>query len=454
MAADCVDRACDLAYQISIALDVPGDKVAIYSTNRFRVLPSPSLRDCIVHPLKAPELDTIRTRLLAVQKSASKSCDGTYRLPRDLKDVIHSITTDFLNSAPESGPRCPYHIFILSPKSLGDLQQGDYQATALYHHVSPWNDVLRPGGKRMSSEDIDIGLHHHASGLNHIHPWTDLHTLMQFARSHNAVGQLRNMTVQIESRSGCQIETRIGPMEAVLLESGQVLSILLQVRVPKVESTKNLGDERFAKGDVRANTFATSDYLIVDLEEFLGDTSTELFTVKVRYEHSLFPANSKICIRETCKLRRSLAGSQWSLPPTSRNAITREGDEPIILPKQNHTRKRQKVRTPERDAPQFCYSEHRPKLCSTESIRLSSESPIDSQIQHSPDKARKIWQHMRKESSSWRGRNRSSGESLEALAMNDHEMYRIKNTAVRNKRSLGASTLRSLRQDIQMAEGQ
>ncbi|KAF2233134.1 hypothetical protein EV356DRAFT_503975 [Viridothelium virens] len=85
---------------------------------------------------------------------------------------------------------------------------------------------------------------------------------------------------------------------------------------------------------------------------------------------------------------------------------------------------------------------------SMKSMRYSSESPNGSPIRTSPDKARKIWQHMRKASKSGRRNDRDSCESINSLGSNEVELCRIRRMALKNKRSLGTSTLWSLRQEI------
>ena len=449
---ECLSRACTLAYEITLDLDAPGDKIAVYSTSRFRVYPPPSPRNCVVHPLKAPDLDAIRHGLLVVQRSAQRTSGETPSDCVDVKKTIQEIVTGSLRSAADIDPHCPHHIVVLSPKSREDLQQNDYPATTVYHYISPWNDDLRIDNAGKCTDVLATELHQDTSNLAHMHPWTDLRVMMQLARLYNGLGQLRNVTVQVQPRSGCKIETKYGPVATSSLEAGQTLSMLMQLRVPRATPLDNSWHERKARYDGLANTIATSDDIIVDLQEFLGDVTTELFAVKVRYQHSLFPANNRISIRETCRVRRSVAASDWSLPiATSMSSITIR-DNQVPLQNESHGHEKQTLGIPNGNATENCHSKRRQKSCSMDSVRLSSESPIDPQIGHSPDKARKIWQHMRKESRSGRGQDSSSCESLAMLASDDSELCHIKKTAIKNKRSLGASTLRGFRQDMETSE--
>ncbi|TKA72612.1 hypothetical protein B0A49_07173 [Cryomyces minteri] len=81
---------------------------------------------------------------------------------------------------------------------------------------------------------------------------------------------------------------------------------------------------------------------------------------------------------------------------------------------------------------------------SSTSVSAPPPSPLRAAAAHdsSPDTARKIWQHMRQSSRSKRRQAQGSTDSLSKLEADD-QLREIRRTALLNKRSVGADTLRS-----------
>ncbi|KAL9070236.1 MAG: hypothetical protein Q9157_005885 [Trypethelium eluteriae] len=508
-----LSKSCQLAYQIALALDVPGDKLSIYYTTRFAGAALPFRRDYLLYPFEDPNLQIVQDRLLAMQRTTSKTSTGTRADSRGVQRAFQKIISNFLNIATEHGSLSPRHAFFLSPESLESLQQNARPAEMIYHHISPWNDNLRIGPTEEPPELIFAKLQQHTFNRETIQPCTDLQNIIRFARMHDGFGQLQNLTVQLEERGDCEIKTTIGPLAHHLLGAGQLFSILAQVKVPRLAALQSARTEKCSGRDEQAWALRNSDHLIADLEEFLGETTTELFTAHVGYRHSLFPADSEICIRKTCRVRRSVAESDWSLPLSyiqgrpsqfmsqdctdstnlplrfqhcqktpdgnpndrrpettspervtignsgtgseTRNILSNspmEEDEPSRrTPVETYMYKQDSLNTISTDTSQFGQNEDPHDLHSMKSMksmRYSSESPNGSPIRTSPDKARKIWQHMRKASKSGRRNDRDSCESINSLGSNEVELCRIRRMALKNKRSLGTSTLWSLRQEI------
>ena len=508
--SDCLKRASNLAYTIARRLDVAGDKLAIYSTFRTGIGPLRPRRSRTLHPYRAPDLDTARARLVDMQKAANRKTNTRCKEVEAMTKAVSEITADTLEKAAQNGIVSPQHVFLLTPRPLEVLQQIRCTAKLVYHHVSPWNDFLRVDDTANPLE-LTAKAQQSAFQSSYVHPWTDLQTMIRFARTFDRLGHLQNMSVHVEANNGCEIETAHGPMTSITLDAGQALSILVQAKVLPDTVSENSRSTSLAGDVTSTESSMTLNHIIADLEEFLGDTTTELFTVKVRYEHSLFPAGSEIHIQKTCTLRRSLAQSEWSLPrartsgtysPLLNSGCTENARSSPVLThdketaRQNldaslpgtrlseHARainnelaqntlikgspveqgrsygktsnecptpKESELGTLDADASRKSYDEHQ-ELRSMDSKETLSESPNSSYIRNSPDKARKIWQHMRKESRSQRQINRSSCESLDLKESNESGLCRIKRMAVRNKRSIGASTLQSLRREIKSSE--
>ncbi|KAL9089643.1 MAG: hypothetical protein Q9165_005675 [Trypethelium subeluteriae] len=513
VANECLESSCQLAYQIALALDVPGDKLAIYYTTRFFVATLPFRRDLLLYPFKEPDLQIVQDRLAAMQRTTNKTSAGARGDSRDVQKAFQKITGNFVKNTTERGSLSPRHAFYLSPECPKFSQQNARAAEIIFHHVSPWNDIRRMCATEEPPERVAAKLQQYTFNIQTLQPCTDLQNTIRFARMHDGFGQLQNLTVQLEPRGACEIKTTFGPMAYNSLGAGQLLSIFAQVKVPRFAAAQSARGGKCLGRDEQTGTLRKSDHLIADLEEFLGETTTELFTAHVDYGHSLFPADSEICIRKTCRVRRSVAESDWSLPLSYSQARSSQfmsqdcTDSTNVLLQSQHCRKfpisnpndwwpattspertvvsdsetgsgtgnilsnlptgedrlrrhapdgasmykQDSLNTINTEASQKDQDEDRHEshsVKSMKSMRHSSESPNGSLIQTSPDKARKIWQHMRKASRSSRRNDRSSYESLNSIGSNEVELCRIRRMALKNKRSLGTSTLWSLRQEI------
>ncbi|KAI9691962.1 MAG: hypothetical protein M1820_009670 [Bogoriella megaspora] len=240
----------------------------------------------------------------------------------------------------------------------------------------------------------------------------------------------------------------------------------------------------------------SADSLIAELEAFLGATMTDLFSVEVRYRHPMLPASNKVWLQKTCSIRRTSAECDWSLPEAvfgdpRNNAFEESVRNPAhYSPRHDHLHRDVKIEASETHSPEKEHGARRPTLdckaqlhhstetcaatnrsfvpnsrpnSASESLeRISaedtyftpnatptrSETPssfdrMRAQTADSNDKARKIWQSMRRESRSWSREDTRCHENLSPQSL-DARLKDIKRNAVRNKRSLGASTLRSM----------
>lgn len=251
--------------------------------------------------------------------------------------------------------------------------------------------------------------------------------------------------------------------------------ILAKMRLPALTTFV------FAGGKRRG----TSEELIEDLENQLGNCSTPYLTIRLTYEHTGL-SNSSCVINPDCGLSthttvlrteatatiRRTPNSDWaprnvrtspntliSLIEThytgdeARDAIRKLAEERVKLPR---------ARRGDGPSPQEGSSEETVKAAYITSLEagrdhrepLKSVHPADTVSEIDP--ARKIWTEMRRTSRSRHHRKSLSEGTYAAPGHNcspgrissrgtmDEERNRIKQVALRNKRSVGADTLRSI----------
>jgi hypothetical protein len=281
------------------------------------------------------------------------------------------------------------------------------------------------------------------------------------------------------------------PQEIQTLCAGEKHLILVKLRLSRV-----------TKADSHIRESSTSEELIADLESHLGDVISSYLTVRLTYMHSGFINRdahvvysgsslsshvTKIQTQSSAFIKRLNLQSAWS-PHSSRivdgpleiNPLIRlveiyySGEKAITALQKL---KNDKVKVPlarrlvglnhgttEETIPSGIETGIMARIDSAVSMAISTSS--HSQSENSEwnssseiDPARKIWSEMRKTSKGHYHRRKSvsaqklrriddaddcSPSRLSSIVTVDDERARIRDTALRNKRSVGADTLRSI----------
>ena len=327
-----------------------------------------------------------------------------------------------------------------------------------------------------------------------------LQTLIQHARSGKVLEALTDVNLEVEAGPDCLIETMLGKDELAVLQPGEVHSVVVSVRAKKPKAA-----EAWLTGPVPSLNVGE---LFGELERMLlGFTFTRILTARLSYKHPMLPSNTTCHITETCEVRRFITApgeSIMSRRPASlletENRVTvhqrlayyyvtqldlqgalsalgkiiGDGDGRIACPgyvallmkeKKFQARAAQRLSildSPQKPAqPSKKVENHRPVswITNAQDAHLSNKVHLldvgpktiaarnnrhaNSEIQ--PDAARRIWSDMRlrsKPNGSPVGRRAASSQAEE-------ERSRVlREEALRNKRSIGADTLRSLSDNV------
>lgn len=195
------------------------------------------------------------------------------------------------------------------------------------------------------------------------------------------------------------------------------------------------------------------DELCSEIESMLGDSTTEVFAVKIKYCHPGFPSDTSMILRKVCAMQSSNARENVDLARSSANKALVEQGESIPTPAAGLTA----VGTPPAD-------------CQRGGVHIHSRDPGQSPLRypghgtvlvpalsgllvHRPDPAREktsdaarqIWRHMRRDS-----KTISSVPDVEAVTDGQLQSRRdtgvvvsaMRKVALANKRSVDEETLR------------
>jgi hypothetical protein len=312
------------------------------------------------------------------------------------------------------------------------------------------------------------------------------------------------MRIDLIPGPDCMVSEIIGNLrESKTLGASETHLILVKIRLGKITSPSR---------HIRESS--TPDELIADLEDRLGDALTPYLTVRLTYRHSGFPdevqtaagtetgmsAQSTILQSEaTAVIQRQNPHSEWS-PRTSRAMNEPINTNPLIKLIETHFSTEKALRTIEklarerRQLPSARQSRDSSKSAGSSeetlkgrhgsSLQAGISSGVTASMVSLPngtggvkdaqgqedqdadldkDPARKIWSEMRRTSRSGRPngspRDRSPADDgcstgrVTSASSVDQERNKIKQTALRNKRSMGADSLRSIAPSLEPPRG-
>ena len=306
---------------------------------------------------------------------------------------------------------------------------------------------------------------------------------------------LNCMQVELIAGQNCCVLEIVGNLyEQKTVRLHETHLILAKIRLPAL--TNSLPQSRQGRG--------TSEELMADLESQLGNTFTSYLTVHLIYEHTAISAPpcatdadhglsshmTTLHTKATAYIRRT-PNSPWaSCNPAgfqnpligliethyaseqARDAVRRLAEDRVKIPRARRADTRNSQTGSSEDTVTVEFVMH-PETSSALLENVSNESPPypplpSPAVIREEDPARKIWTEMRRTS---RVRHRKSVSQSKCVPSRpsmdqdcspsrissacavDEQRNRIRQTALRNKRSVGADTLRSIAPSVNKAKG-
>jgi hypothetical protein len=480
----------DVCSSVVSLLEPSTDRLAILTSYAIRSSQSKTHNAHVLFPLQP--IDSEKS-LEAIDAMTVPDSNGV-PLDSDLDRAIDAAFDVFLRSKPPDHRRNKDliaetygHLFLISrdPPKMIDLPKG-CEAVQI-HLVNP--SAVPWAGTQGSNNGWQLDANSSQSS-SLINPWicsglsSSLEAVIRHARLGISPGQLKDVAIYMEPMSNCEVEAVMGETRHRGLSPGQRILVFVKLSVglhslkPLPALTHGLQDR-----DVQ-----TSTHLLEQLDVILGQATTEILRVEVKYKHSLFSMDTNLSVTSTARLRRHLRHSSWDplsgsqlsnsfenyhsrvqrhlghfiasnhSPVQALSALEDMFGEAAALPTcpAYFKRLREELRHRARICvrPDVLQKEAQPgglptfrhsKMNPTTRTQNLGASVVNRELMRIPskesiDEARRIWLEMRKRA---RGRG-SERDFSDYMPVRDENLIKIAEKALSNKRSLGADTLKSI----------
>jgi hypothetical protein len=328
-------NACLEILSLAAHLNAPNDRMAVYCMAEPEGSINSKLSDaCELYPLQPLDIRILARQLKRVPKQQSFSAPNLrgallratnalntfngisspkIHVSRDIV-VLSPISIDIAACTRGIDPSIQIHLFNPGTVPYIGASRAESHSTSYFpsaESVGQDSETLEsPQHASNSCRSIGWVLDSAQciSGHCHQHGSHSLGDVVTHCRAQPRSGCITNISISFESRPNGLIENILGCLEYPVLFPGQVISVMVQVRLKTLKPLLSWRDPPAPLFE-HSSGYSMSE-AISDIEMTLGEHLSELFDVQVRYDHSLFPDNTQLLAHETCWLRRTLSPRQ------------------------------------------------------------------------------------------------------------------------------------------------
>lgn len=309
-------NACEIATYLSSILDPAADRLAILCSSDADTeesKPQLFLPLAPVNSRKAKHIvDSIKT------SSPRNKPDGTalqfsLEMARDILMEPHGDVVAHASWSATTG-----HIFLLTPNLTGLpswlLKDDKIQFHAVHPGIVPWKgqDNVKVNGWRIWTMPFLNGSKSASAYKDEPLSSNDLRALVAHARRGRSPGVLSDLRLEVKAGPGCTIEAVMGRSTFSSLHAGERIIALVKLRIGMIPMIAS------AVSDVASEvTPPSSTDLLQELDIMLGETSTRILTAKLRYKHSLLPADARVSVRTEARLKGHLSQVETKWRPSN-----------------------------------------------------------------------------------------------------------------------------------------
>lgn len=296
------------------------DQIGVYCTS------GANLADTCLLPLSPLNLEILQAKLEEVSNRPRNS----YRVEDALLQAAQALRTLQMQSH-RSTPQIKHDIVILTSSAMGlssCLQQDlhDFRVHIVNPSLIPYSSkisrqllMLRGAQLKERSDAVETsrGLEDSLGAMSSgwlldasrcIADDCDAHgshclvDALEHSRIRAYAGAITNVNVTVQERKDGVIEDIAGDLAYPVLLPGQIVSIPIQIRLSSLASRFSISSD----ADYRSSSRMSMADAISELEFSLGNHLSELYEIQISYNHSFFPGNTRLEVRESCWLPRSL----------------------------------------------------------------------------------------------------------------------------------------------------
>ena len=308
--------ACEIATYLSSNLDLTADRLAILCTSGAHAdESSPQLLLPLgpVNPRKAKYIvDCIET-----SKHRNKPNATALQSSLEMaKDILMEPQGDVVSRAswtPVTG-----HIFLLTANLIGLpswlLKDDKLQIHVVHPGSVPWKsqEDIKVNGWRFWTMPFLRGSQTGSARKDESLPSNDLPALIAHARLGKSPGALSDLVLEVKAGPSCTIEAVMGRSTFSSLHAGEKILALVKLRIGTIPMIAS------AMSDAASViTSPSSDDLLQELDIMLGEAPTPILTAKLRYKHSLLPADAHVSVKTEARLKGHTSQSEARRSPSN-----------------------------------------------------------------------------------------------------------------------------------------
>lgn len=312
---ECLDNTCRFVLLLANILSDPEDRLAVFCTTcQHHVQKSDCLTGCQLHPLNAPCPQILKEELQAIREGPILPCRQGAKLGATVGAALCVLSgpspTGF---QPLRWKSSIVFVFSANPAECLDIVPL-FPLTQIYL-VNP--SVIPFPMEAGVCQNWDVPL-----TISNLSNWTPLNIdnceyipdrlrqVVTHARGGGSNDDISDISVKVVPCPGCQIEGVLGNSSKRVLRLGQNFSMFVRV---KADMTTNRISPRLMR-DANPKQKSNIEIAFAELEQLLGETEFQLFTVRAIYKHSLFPPNTAVVTEETCIIRKLDRTAVWGAP--------------------------------------------------------------------------------------------------------------------------------------------
>jgi hypothetical protein len=283
---NCLDKALDAVNNALWHLQ-EGDRLALYTTNCTHH-PISGTRPDLLWPIRPFSVDT-PSKIRELTISIGERGTQTWHPPRPnppMADIVIGVAKSLENRKLRDGRT---HLILLSP-TLHVLHDVSKALSSLYiHQISPAVLPCRSNALSTVSKCYDACCKNVfvSNWDSYQSPHSAMKRIIYQARSERPVGKITRVSIDIETKKGCELLEYIGTQSIPVLHLGQVHTLFARVRVIRSEV-----QEMMLRSDDDTCDLLLDEPLRQELEKAVavGAANAHLFDVQVLHRDSLHGA--------------------------------------------------------------------------------------------------------------------------------------------------------------------
>jgi hypothetical protein len=337
-------NACLEILTLAAQLKVSGDMMAVFCMADLDNSRDHRLSDsCEIYSLQPPNIRILARKLKQISRQQPQSASnprgailhavevlsklsGISDIARDII-VISPNQMDTIACCKDIGPSFRTHLFNPGTVPYGDVSHVDYDQQSYHPSVELMSGENSMRGSPSLYPDLSTSIGWVLDAAQCItghcrkHQSHSLQDVIAYCRAQPHSGSISNLSISFQPRPDAVLENILGNLEHPILFPGQVISLMVQVRLKSLKPLLSRNDSPASSENSCARSISEA---ISDLEMTMGEHLSELFDVQVRYEHSLFPGNTQLLAHDTCWLRRILSTRQKRSNKDLQDSVVRE----------------------------------------------------------------------------------------------------------------------------------